>query len=106
MKTQLTGFTAYDLRTKLGPQLNVDVAKAIGFAFARVLNAKTVCVGEDARLSSNDLKNGLIKGLALGGTHVHDLGLTVQRNLFRNFSLNFDGGIQVTASHNPKDYNA
>ncbi|MDD7983660.1 phosphomannomutase CpsG [Lentisphaera marina] len=106
MKISLNGFTPYDLRAKLGEQLNSDIAYAMGRAFALTQKAKRVCVGGDIRLSSEELKNSLARGLADAGCEVIDLGLTgTEEVYFATVHFKLDGGIQVTASHNPKDYN-
>lgn len=104
--TQLTCFKAYDVRGKLGAELNEDIAYCIGRAYAHTLNAKTVTVGGDVRLTSAALKAALARGLMDGGSEVIDIGLTGTEEIyFSAFHLDVDGGIEVTASHNPMDYN-
>jgi phosphomannomutase len=106
MSINLSSFTPYDLRAKLGEQLNEEVAQAIGYAYAKVTKAKSVCVGGDIRLSSESLKNALAIGLSQAGCRVIDLGLTgTEEMYFATVHYKLDGGIQVTASHNPKNYN-
>lgn len=104
--TELTCFKAYDIRGKLGEELNTDIAYRIGRAFAQHTNAKKVVVGGDIRLTSEELKLALAHGLMDGGTNVIDLGLSGTEHIyFATSYLKCDGGIVVTASHNPIDYN-
>lgn len=103
----LTCFKAYDIRGKLGEELNEDIAYRIGRAYGAFLGeGKTVVVGSDVRLSSEALKSALAEGLLDSGHSVIDLGLTgTEEVYFATFHLGVDGGIEVTASHNPLDYN-
>lgn len=102
----LSCFKAYDIRGKLGEELNEDIAYRIGRAYAQFLNAKQVVIGGDIRLSSEYLKQSLAKGLMDSGADVIDIGLTGTEEIyFAAFHLDVDGGIEVTASHNPLDYN-
>jgi phosphomannomutase len=99
-------FKAYDVRGRVPDQLNEDVAYRIGRAFAQFLGAKTVVVGHDIRLSSPDLSDALVRGLREQGADVIDIGLCGTEEIyFATFHLGVDGGIAVTASHNPSDYN-
>lgn len=103
---KLTCFKAYDIRGQLGDELNRDIAYRIGFAYAKHLNAETVAVGGDIRLSSEVLKQALAKGLMDAGSDVIDIGTVgTEEVYFASFHLNVDGAIEVTASHNPMDYN-
>lgn len=102
----LTCFKAYDIRGKLGDELNGDIAYRIGRAFSQHRNAKRVVVGGDVRLTSATLKQALAQGLMDGGADVIDIGMTgTEEVYFAAFYLDVDGGIEVTASHNPMDYN-
>lgn len=102
----LSCFKAYDIRGKLGCELNEDIAYRIGRAYAQYLNAKRVVVGGDVRLSSETLKQALARGLMDGGADVLDIGMSgTEEVYFAAFHLDVDGGIEVTASHNPMDYN-
>jgi phosphomannomutase len=104
--TALTCFKAYDIRGHLSDELNEDIAYRIGRAYAQYLNAKRVVVGGDVRLTSEPLKQALAKGLMDGGADVIDIGMTgTEEVYFAAFHLDVDGGIEVTASHNPMDYN-
>lgn len=103
---KLDCFKAYDIRGRLTDQLNEDVSYRIGRAFAQVLNARRVAIGGDVRLSSGLLKAALARGLMDAGSDVIDLGMTgTEEVYFASFHLDVDGGIEVTASHNPMDYN-
>ncbi|PCK07762.1 MAG: phosphomannomutase [Alteromonadaceae bacterium] len=106
MNTAITCFKAYDIRGKVPEQLNEDVAYRIGRAYAEFLNAKTVLVGHDIRLSSPSLTEALINGITDAGTDVIHIGeCGTEEVYFGTFHLGLDGGICVTASHNPIDYN-
>jgi len=102
----LSCFKAYDIRGKLGDELNPDVAYRIGHAYAKHLNAKKVVVGGDIRHTSEPLKLALAQGLMDAGAEVIDIGMVGTEEIyFASFYLDVDGGIEVTASHNPMDYN-
>ncbi|AFJ01900.1 Phosphomannomutase [Methylophaga frappieri] len=104
--TKITCFKAYDIRGKLGDELNEDVAYRIGYAFAKQRDAKKVVVGGDIRETSQPLKLALAQGLIEAGTEVIDIGMVGTEEIyFASFYLDVDGGIEVTASHNPLDYN-
>ena len=104
--TKLTCFKAYDVRGRLGDELNTDIAYRIGRAFGQFLKPKSVVVGGDVRLSSKELKSALTNGLLDSGVDVIDLGLTgTEEVYFATSFLKVDGGIEVTASHNPMNYN-
>lgn len=99
-------FKAYDIRGKLGSELNVDIAYRIGRAFGQFLKPKQVVVGGDVRLTSAALKEALANGLLDAGVDVIDLGQTGTEEIyFATSYLGIDGGVEVTASHNPMDYN-
>jgi len=103
---KLTCFKAYDIRGKLDVELNEAIAARIGRAFGEYLKPKTVVVGGDARLTSEPLKLALASGLQDAGVDVLDIGLAGTEEIyFATFHLNVGGGIEVTASHNPIDYN-
>ncbi len=103
---KLTCFKAYDIRGKLGDELNEEVAYRIGRAFGEFLKPRRVAVGGDVRLTSETLKAALTEGLLDSGADVVDLGMTgTEEVYFAAFHLDVDGGIEVTASHNPADYN-
>lgn len=103
---KLTCFKAYDIRGKLGEELNEDIAYRIGRAYGELLKPKTIVLGSDVRLTSESLKLSLAKGLQDAGTDVIDIGMTGTEEIyFATSHLKADGGIEVTASHNPIDYN-
>lgn len=102
----LSCFKAYDIRGKLGEELNTDIAYRIGRAFGEYLKPKKVVLGGDVRLTSEELKLALANGLLDAGTDVYDIGVSgTEEVYFATFHLEMDGGIEVTASHNPMDYN-
>jgi len=104
--SRLTCFKAYDVRGKLGEELYDHVAYRIGRAYGQYFKAKKVVVGGDIRLTSESLKLSLAKGLMDSGCDVIDIGMTGTEEIyFSAFHLDVDGGIEVTASHNPMDYN-
>lgn len=102
----ITGFKAYDYRARIPSELNADVAYRIGRAYAEFLEPKRVVVGRDIRLSSEELCAALTRGLLDSGVDVYDIGLCgTEVVYFATFSEGMDGGVMVTASHNPPDYN-
>lgn len=102
----LTCFKAYDIRGKLGDELNEDIVYRIGRAYAQFLKPKSVVVGGDVRLTSKTLKNALSNGLRDEGVDVIDIGMAGTEEIyFATSHLKTDGGIEITASHNPIDYN-
>ena len=102
----LTCFKAYDIRGRVGVDLDEEIAYRIGRAFAQALNAKSVVLGRDVRASSEALANGVAQGLIDQGCEVLDLGLSgTEEMYFATTHFGVDGGICVTASHNPMDYN-
>jgi phosphomannomutase len=103
---ELTCFKAYDIRGRVPEQLNEDIAYRIGRAFVAHLNAKTVVVGHDIRLTSESLTQALVDGITDGGANVLHIGQCgTEEVYFATFNHPVDGGICVTASHNPMDYN-
>ncbi len=103
---ELTCFKAYDVRGRVPDQLNEDIARRIGRAFADVVKPSQVVVGHDIRLSSESIKGALTEGLLEQGVDVYDIGLCGTEEIyFATSHAGMDGGIAVTASHNPKDYN-
>jgi phosphomannomutase len=104
--TKLTCFKAYDIRGKLGTELNEEIAYKVGRAYGQIYQPKTVVIGCDVRLTSEALKQATIHGLNDAGVDVLDLGMTgTEEVYFGAFHLDVQGGIEITASHNPMDYN-
>ncbi len=104
--TSRSCFKAYDIRGKVPEDLNEDIAYKLGKAFVEELSAKSVVVGYDIRLESIPLAKALKKGIVEAGADVIDIGLCgTEEVYFNTFHQNTDGGIMVTASHNPKGYN-
>ncbi|MBC7384681.1 MAG: phosphomannomutase/phosphoglucomutase [Cryobacterium sp.] len=108
-------FREYDIRGIAGKDLNPDFAEHLGQVYAQYISGRkplkgrknlTVAVGKDCRLSSDDLTDGLVRGLVAGGLDVIQLGVCpTPLTYFSVFELDLDGGIMVTGSHNPADYN-
>ncbi|MFV0409389.1 MAG: phosphomannomutase [Paracoccus sp. (in: a-proteobacteria)] len=102
----LSCFKAYDIRGRLGVDLDADIARRIGRGFARTLDAEKVVIGRDIRASSEELSGVVIDALIAEGVEVLDLGLAgTEEMYFATSHFGADGGIEVTASHNPMDYN-
>ncbi|HEJ0402405.1 TPA: phosphomannomutase CpsG [Serratia marcescens] len=106
MSQSLTCFKAYDIRGQLGEELNSDIAYRVGRAYGEFLQPQSVVVGGDIRLTSEELKLALAEGLRDAGVNVLDIGVSGTEEIyFATFHLGLDGGIEVTASHNPMNYN-
>lgn len=102
----LSCFKAYDVRGKLGEELNEDIAYRVGRATAQSQNAKTVAVGFDARATSPGLAQAVAKGIYDAGANILDIGLAGTEEMYAAVTeFGACGGIEVTASHNPIDYN-
>ena len=99
-------FKAYDIRGRVPEELNPNIAYRIGRAYAEYLNPGQVIVGRDVRLQSASLAAAVSDGLLDGGAGVLDIGLCGTEEIyFQTFHRGSGGGIMVTASHNPMDYN-
>lgn len=106
MSERLSCFKAYDVRGVVPDQLDEDLAYRIGRAYAALVNPKRVCVGRDVRPSGEALVAALTRGLNDAGVDVVDIGLCgTEQVYFATFHMELDGGIMVTASHNPPEYN-
>ena len=104
--SKLTCFKAYDVRGKLGEELDKDIAYRIGRATAQSQNATTVVVGFDARATSSDLASAVAEGICDAGADVFDIGLAGTEEVYASVSeFGTCSGIEVTASHNPIGYN-
>ncbi len=103
---KIPGFKAYDIRGKVPSELNEDLAYKVGLAFAKLLRAKKVVIGYDVRKSSPLLADALTRGLNEAGADVINLGLCgTEMIYFGTPHFDADGGIMITASHNPPEYN-
>ena len=103
---QLECFKAYDVRGRVPDQLNRELARFIGRGYAEFLRPSKVAVGHDIRLTSRELTDALSEGLVESEVEVVDIGLVgTEEVYFAVASMGLDGGIMVTASHNPSDYN-
>lgn len=102
----LSCFKAYDLRGRVPDQLNPNLAERIGRAYVETTGARKVIVGYDIRLSSPEIADALSSGLMAAGADVYDIGLCGTEHVyFATSHFGMDGGIMVTASHNPRDHN-
>lgn len=106
----LSAFKAYDVRGRIPDEINEGLARDIGRAYAALVKPSRVVVGRDIRLTSVSLAEALIEGLLSSGVDVVDIGLCGTEGVYfatsaADASGAFDGGIMVTASHNPPDYN-
>ena len=98
-------FKAYDVRGIYGAELDEEGAQAIGRAFVEVFEPKQIAVGHDMRLSSPAMAEAVIAGATEAGAEVLELGLVgTEMVYFAVGELGLDGGVAVTASHNPKEY--
>lgn len=99
-------FKNLDIRGKVPGELNNEIAYQTGRAFADQEKAKTVCIGYDIRLSGPEMANHLARGLTDAGVDVIDLGMVgTEMVYFATGYYGYDGGIMITASHNPPEYN-
>ena len=106
MTQKITCFKAYDARGKVPDELNEDIAYRVGRAYAEIIQPTQVAVGRDARLSGKALFDALSRGLMDSGVDVLDLGICgTEAVYFAAFHRQLNGGIMITASHNPIDYN-
>ncbi len=97
---------AYDIRGKVPSELNEELAYNIGRAYKKLINCSSIVIGHDVRKSSESLSAALAKGLIESGVNVIDIGLCGTEMIYFGTSyLNADGGIMITASHNPPEYN-
>jgi phosphomannomutase len=104
--TELSAFKAYDVRGRIPDEINPDLIYQIGRAYAAFIKPKRVAVGRDIRLTSGEFAQALIRGLTDSGVDVLDIGLCGTEGVyFATFHYELDGGLMITASHNPPDYN-
>lgn len=103
---KISSFKAYDIRGKVPSELNAELAYKIGRTLVKFLGCKSVVIGRDVRKSSPELAEALSNGLTDAGSDVFDLGLCgTEMIYFSTPFLNADGGVMITASHNPPEYN-
>ena len=106
MTIRINCIKAYDVRGQIPNELNADIAYRIGNAMVKFLRAKRIVVGRDIRLSSEGLMKAVSNGIYEAGAEVLDIGLSgTEMVYFGTSHLEADGGIMITASHNPADYN-
>src|SRR5437763_6795849 len=98
-------FKAYDVRGIHGAELDEEGADAIGRAYVEVFRPKSIAVGRDMRVHAPEMAAAVVRGAAEAGADVADIGMVGTEMLyFAVDSHGLDGGIAVTASHNPKEY--
>lgn len=103
---KIPGFKAYDIRGKVPEELNIDLAYKIGRTYVNLLKAKKVVIGNDIRKSSPEISSAIAEGITDAGADVVNLGLCgTEMIYFGTPYLQADGGIMITASHNPPEYN-
>jgi phosphomannomutase len=106
MGQYLACFKAYDVRGKVPSELNPEIAYAIGRAYADQIQPKKVCIGYDIRLSGPELYEALARGFNDAGVDVVHLGMVgTEMVYFATAHYGYDGGVMITASHNPPEYN-
>ena len=106
VRDSLACFKAYDIRGRIPDELNEDLVYDIARAYAVFLEPRKVAVGRDIRLSSAGMSEALCRGLNDAGVDVIDIGLCgTEEVYFATSHLGLDGGVMVTASHNPSDFN-
>ncbi len=102
----MTAFKAYDIRGIYNKDFDKETVYKIGYFLPSLLNTDHVVVGRDVRISSPEVHEYLLKGITESGADVWDLGLaTTPMVYFATVKLNSDASVQITASHNPKEYN-
>lgn len=106
MKIKISSFKAYDIRGQLPHEINPEIAYRVGNATAEYLSAKKMILGRDIRASSKELSESMASGLMDAGVDVIDIGECGTENVYyATGELKSCGGVMVTASHNPSDYN-
>jgi len=104
--SKINAFKAYDIRGKVPSELNAELAYNIGKAYAKLINAEVIVIGHDIRRSSDAMSDALKRGLTESGTDVIDIGLCgTEMIYYATTAFEADGGIMITASHNPPEYN-
>jgi phosphomannomutase len=99
-------FKAYDIRGIYPESINENIVSKIGYFYVKLFDLKNICVGKDIRSSSPSLFNTFVKGAILAGAKITDIGvISTDMMYFASGFYDFDGGAQITASHNPKEYN-
>lgn len=102
----IKSFKAYDIRGKVPEELNAEMAYNIGVGFAKLIDAEKVVIGHDIRQSSDAIRDSVTRGLTDHGVDVIDIGLCgTEMIYYATPAFDADGGIMITASHNPPEYN-
>src|SRR5574344_709255 len=99
-------FHAYDIRGIYNVDFDKDLAYKVGYFIPELLQASKVVVGRDVRVSSQEIRDSLVQGITDAGADVYDLGLsTTPMVYYATARHGFGASVQITASHNPKEYN-
>ena len=99
-------FHAYDIRGVYGVDFDALTAYKVGYFIPGLLDASEVLVGRDCRVSSDEIHDALVKGICDAGADVHDIGLSSTPMVyFGTANYGYKASVQITASHNPKEYN-
>jgi len=99
-------FHAYDIRGIYGVDFDKETAYKVAYFIPRLLDADKVIVGRDCRVSSDEIHDAVVKGICDSGADVYDIGLSSTPTVyFATANYNFKASIQITASHNPREYN-
>jgi phosphomannomutase len=102
----LAAFKAYDIRGRIPDEISADLIYQTARAYAAFLKPRKICVGHDIRLTSREFAEAAMRGLTDSGVDVYDIGLCGTEGVyFATFHFQLDGGLMITASHNPPDYN-
>src|SRR5579862_4772176 len=102
----LPAFKAYDVRGVVPTEVNPEMAYAVARAYSDLIKPKTVCIGRDIRLSGPELYEALAHGFNDAGVDVVDLGMVgTEMVYFATANYGYSGGVMITASHNPPQYN-
>ena len=106
MNINPTIFREYDIRGMADKDLTDDVVELLGKAYGTFINGGNIVIGRDNRLSSNRIRNALVRGLLSTGCTITDIGLTISPAYYYTIAkYNYDGGMMITASHNPSEFN-
>ncbi|MBR1581247.1 MAG: phosphomannomutase [Selenomonadaceae bacterium] len=106
MAIDVSGFGAYDVRGIYPKTINQELAYRVGRVFPELFGAKKIAIGHDIRLSGPTISDALARGLSEAGADVFDIGECGTEMIYFTTGFNdFDGGIMITASHNPQEYN-
>ena len=102
----MKGFKAYDIRGIYNQDFNREDVYRMGHFLPKLLNTNRILVGHDHRTSSEEIREALVRGITSAGADVYDMGLaTTPMVYFTSGRMGFEASVQITASHNPREYN-